>query len=112
MMIAPSATPENLFFNTAEPPLTAASLQRSPFLADSPYTDSCFKPLYHGRFLLSQGGRSGEVQLGCTSACQLMIAPSATPATGTQKLFYFSFRSFGKHRRARQRGDLYFITRA
>ena len=95
----------NFFFNPAEPPLTAASLQWPLILSDSPYTDSCLN--HHGHFLLPQGGRCVDVQL---AVCQLIIAPSATPATDgcsisgdiacTQTLFHFSFRSFGKHGRA------------
>ena len=52
---------------TVEPQLTASSHNCHPsttatFLADSPYIDSCLKPLYNGHFLLSdpKGGRCGD----------------------------------------------------
>ena len=52
---------------TVEPQLTASSHNCHPsttatFLADSPFIDSCLKPLYNGHFLLSdpKGGRCGD----------------------------------------------------
>ena len=157
---------ETYFFNTAEPPLTAASLQWPLILADSPYTDSCLN--HHGHFLLPQGGRCVEVQLCCMSVDNRTICNSshrwllniwryslytdvvlfffsffwktwasqppqqALESSGRKRerararetrespsrapvfscAHYFQAPQYARYRRAREGGDLYFITRA
>ena len=49
--------------NTVEPPLTATSLQRLFFLADSSYIDSCFNLYTVATFFFPQGGRFKKIQL-------------------------------------------------
>ena len=52
----------------------ATSLQRPLFLADSPYIDSCFKPLYNDHHLLPKRGCCAEVQLLFRS-CHVAASP-------------------------------------
>ena len=50
---------------TVEPQLTASS-HNFTFLADSPYIDTCLKPLYNGHFLLSDP-KGGHCEDNCTT---------------------------------------------
>ena len=95
---------------TATSQKTATSLQRPFFLADSPYVDSCLRPLYDSHFLLSPRWPCVE-KLNCITWPKAAIVVHkfvlwkgliSNCSFGYQKMGKQLFRFIGRHAQQRK----------